>query len=292
MPKVSITLPSLRPNLFAQCADSIRSNAGYDDFEIVAVSPFRATGDKVRWIEERDKNGACRAQATAYEQCSGDIIVAMSDYIITRRNWLRNLVAFIDEHERRNFPFCAGLFWANTIGGPTIGTVFGNYYPYFPAATRRSFEAAGGYFSRDFIAHFGDPDLGMRFWAAGGKCQPCWDSVITQSFRRLQIEPARTGLKEHLDVDLATFLAKWHARLGPSWVVNRAGDFNLDLPVGLVDFEDLSVLPTIVSQVRQPDGRYLGYLNGSLLPVGLRYGGSCAEFELVHDPEKWIPVFR
>lgn len=277
MPKVSITLPSLRPDLLAQCVDSIRRNAGCEDYEIVVVSPFPAAGPKIKWIEEREKTGNCRAHATAYDHASGEIIVTMSDYIITRRNWLRNVVAFIEEQEQETFPFCAGLFWVNaTEVGPTLGTIYGHYYPYYPAASRRSLEAVGGYFSREFAANFGDVDLGLRFWAAGGKCLPCWDAVINQSCRRQFIAPAQTGLKDKINDDMAAFAAKWRDSFGRNWLTGRIRAFNIDVPLAVVDFEDLSALPLIISQktaaAGYPEGRVS--VDVDQLPRHLRYGQS------------------
>lgn len=276
MPKVSVTLPSLRPELLAQCVDSLRQNAGLNDYEIVVVSPFPVEGERIRWIEERERAGNCSAHATAYDHSTGDIVIAMSDYIIARRNWMRNVVEFIEEQESKHFPFCAGLFWANTNPGPAIGAAFGYYYPYFPAATRRSFEAAGGYFSRAFMAHFGDSDLALRFWAAGGKCQPCWDAVISQSHLRTQITVGQTGLKERVDEDMATFVAKWRDSLGANWKTNRMTAFNIGLPMAVLDFEDMAILPQILRQVgtppRFPDARVA--LDASAVPPSLRYGQS------------------
>lgn len=277
MPKVSITLPSLRPDLLAQCVDSIRRNAGFEDYEIVVVSPFPVAGTKIKWIEEREKAGNCRAHATAADHASGQILVTMSDYIVTRRNWLRNAVDFIEERERTIFPFCAGLFWANSTEiGPTLGTAFGHYYPYFPAASRRSLDAAGGYFSREFISNFGDVDLGLRIWAAGGQCLPCWDAVITQSCRRQMISPAQTGLKDKIDQDRVTFAAKWQDSFGRGWLTGRLRAFNADVPVSVIDFEDMAALPLIIGQQGAaegfPEGRLL--VDIDRLPGHLLYGRS------------------
>ncbi|CAK0775844.1 hypothetical protein CCP2SC5_60052 [Azospirillaceae bacterium] len=249
MPRVSITLPSLRPNFLSQCLAAIYESAEYDDYEVLVVSPFEVRADKVRWIEEKQKNGNCRAHALAYEHASGDIIVAMTDYIIPRRKWLKNAVEHVSFYERKIFPYCSGLFWSNSSAiGPTIGTIFGRYYPYYPIATRKSLEAIGGWYSCEFVANYGDADIGLRIWAAGGACQVCWDSVIAASYARSMVPSHQIGLKaqEQISCDQMVFVKKWQKIYGEGWSTERRASFNCDLPLAYLHFDDMGLTPLIV----------------------------------------------
>lgn len=258
MPKVSISLPSLRPELLEASIRVLHAMAGFDDYEILVVSPFEVAGPRIRWLPETEPQGNCGAHALAYEHAAGDIMVAMTDYVWPRRNWLKNLVRFIEEMEARFFPFCAGQFWAtSTPQGPTLGSMFGRYYAYYPAATRRSLEAAGGWYSREFMAGYGDGDLGLRIWEAGGQARPCWDAVLVSSYQRKLIAPGQKGLKHRTNEDQVTFERKWGERLGHGWTLGAGDDYNIDVPVWLVPFDDMTNLVGIARSLREGRMPYL-----------------------------------
>jgi hypothetical protein len=251
MPKISISLPSLRPELLSETIRAVHASAGRDDYEILVVSPFEVSGPRIRWLPETERRGNCGAHALAYEQAAGDIIVALTDYVWPRGNWLNNLVNFIETMESGVFPFCAGQFRANsTSAGPSLGSQFGRYYPYYPAATRRSLEAVGGWFSREFMAGYGDSDLALRVWDAGGQCRPCWDSVILTSCRRRFITGAQRGLKDRTGEDRVVFENKWGARLGAGWRLGEGYNYNIDIPVSLIPFDDMTRLPALAGLIR------------------------------------------
>jgi hypothetical protein len=250
---------------------SISENAGYLDYEIVAVSPVEQFGEKVRWVAEKGKLGNPRCHELAYKSSDSEIVVAMTDYILVRRNWLSNLVSFISSKDDRNVPFCAAQFWVNSTQiGPSVGTQFGHFYPYFPAATRRSFDAVGGYYSSDFFAHFADGDLGLRFWEAGGDIRVCWDAIITATYHRQMLSGNAIGLKDKKNVDQKTFLKKWQHKLGAGWNTDDSQHFNHNIPIQFVEFEDMSILPRLI----QPDSFVAGKVefHPENLPKNLKYG--------------------
>lgn len=253
MPQVTVILPSVRPDLLTDCVQRMHATAGFDDFEVAVISPFEVHGPRIRWFPEHTRRGVIAAHAEAYAGTDSECVVAMADYAVTHRNWLKNLLSFIDERETDSRPLCAGLFLAtNERGmGACIGSVFGHYYPYFPAARRRSCEAVGGYFSTDYVAYFADPDFGLRFWANGGHCQLCWDSVLVASHKRAAIPPSQTGLVSFLPKDMALFIERWQRRFGPDWPVTNMTDFNIDIPAQNITFDDMTLLPRLF---RRADG--------------------------------------
>ncbi|WP_206951083.1 glycosyltransferase family 2 protein [Trinickia acidisoli] len=228
--KVSIIVPTLREKLLDGLLRSIDLGAQGVEHEIVVISPFSPKGRLIVWLKEDVPQGTCNAIARGYEAASGDIIVLLSDDVLVTRGWLRHIVDFIVTHERNHFPFVAG----QNKSGNYFGTVYGLYYPYYPAISRASAEAVGGLFSREFISHYGDPDLGLRVWRNGGRAQLCYQSkLIFSSIERYFSAAPKKSMA--FDVDFRAFKAKWSSTYGVGWGagfrdVNR--DYKL---VSLVD---------------------------------------------------------
>jgi hypothetical protein len=224
--KLSITLPSLFPDLLAQALESIRRNTVNVDYEVIVVSPFPVAGADVIWAPETEARGNCPAHAAALSQATGDIVLAMCDDMRPQPGWADRLLAFFLERERGAFPYACGL---NVDGWP-VGSVYGLYYPYFPVLRPASIKRAGGYFDPGFHAHFGDCDLGLRIWQAGGRCEFCRDA---------RLSPLRTPIDEHAEaptkhsaraVDLARFTRRWRSTYGVGWRDREIRDFNLNIP--------------------------------------------------------------
>jgi len=179
------------------------------DFELVVVSPFCVRGPNIKWIKEESPRGASAAQVAAYEASSGDVIVAMSDDVAPTPGWLDGLEREIAEKESRYFPYAGGVHWCTA---QSLGAVYGFYYPYFPAISRKSLEAIGGYFSCEYYYAFCDTDLGLRIWDHGGRCEPMPHRMIYRT--RAEVEERhsihKTTKFEH---DAKVFMDKWHERL-------------------------------------------------------------------------------
>lgn len=278
MPKVSVVLSCRRTDFLDDCIRGIVANAGTDDLEVVVVSPFEVTGEKVVWVEEKEKKGNIIANNAAYDAAAGEIIINLVDYVNLKPRAIANLVSFIEENEEKTFPFCASLFYiefpirdseqARHWVGPRVGTVFGRHYPYFAAATRKSFEAAGGFFSTDYIGSFGDPDLGMRIWEAGGQVQLCWDAVVTNSPYRVRGDgqgALGSGSKDSFLQDMRTFLARWYKVYGEGWGIEFRR-FNIDIPVFVLQHNDMAKLPEMIIPPETEDGFNIRLEDGTVLP--------------------------
>ena len=249
MPKVSVIIPTIKPEYASLMVNSVTANANYDDYEIVIVSPFELEGDeRVRWIREPEaSSGATTASIAGFERTDSEIVVGIGDYTLTKRNWLCNLVEFIEQREKGAFPFCAGLFWANSNPEtpPAVGTVFGHYYPYFYGMSRRSILAAGGYLLPEYPTAFGDCDLGLRVWELGGQCQLCWDSILISMWRKEMSAQRKANIGDH-EGQMRTFIDRWKPVYGEGWPAETLRDFNIDIPVSFIPFDDMSLLPTII----------------------------------------------
>lgn len=225
--KLSITLPSLFPDLLAEALAALRRHTVGVDYEVLAVSPFRVDAPDVRWIEETRPEGNCPAHARAAAVADGDLILPLCDDVTVMPGWADALLSFFLTRESRASPYVCGL---NVDGGP-IGTVFGLYYPYYPVLRRETLARIGGYYDPGYRAHFGDCDLGLRIWEAGGRCEFCIDARIAASPRRLDPTlpqaPTRTSAKA---ADMARFVARWAPVYGRGWRTDELRDFNLNVP--------------------------------------------------------------
>jgi hypothetical protein len=222
--KVSITLPSLFPTLLGKCLTHIRATVTGIDYEVVVVSPFEVEGPDIVWVREDRPAGNCAAHRLAYVHSSGDVIVTLSDDRLPRAGWLTAVLHDLVRRERERPGTCLGLAHEPNI----LGTVFGIYYPFFPVAFRHTIERAGGYFSADFAAHFGDADLGLRIWRAGGRCLPCFDAKLDYvGLRDDVLESAHR--QEKFLADMALFVDKWKDSYGRRWSSGHPRDFNLNI---------------------------------------------------------------
>ncbi len=223
MPLFSLSLPSLREENAELVIRHIEEHSVGVDYEIVVVSPFEMSGPRIVHVPEVKPRGNCSAHADAYEASSGDYIVTFTDDIIPTTGWLDGLDEQMQAREAEHFPFCGGMHRANWL---IFGTVYGLYYPYFPVLSRRSVEAIGGYFSRDYQAHFGDPDLAMRVWDAGGRCE-LLPSVKIYGLHQLDKTDEAFHKRTSGDRDMEAFQQRWAEKYGGDYG-SRLREFNMD----------------------------------------------------------------
>lgn len=225
--KLSITLPSLFPDLLAQSLEALRRHTVGVDYEALVVSPFRVEAPNVRWIEETRPEGNCPAHARAAALADGDLILPLCDDVTVMPGWADALLTFFCAREPGASPYVCGL---NVDGGP-IGTVFGLYYPYFPVMRRETAARIGGYYDPGYRAHFGDCDIGLRVWELGGRCEFCRDARISAAPRKQNPNaPEAPTRRSARMADMARFVARWAPVYGRGWKTSELRDFNLNVP--------------------------------------------------------------
>lgn len=224
--KISLILPGLFPEALAATIRSIFAASQGLDYELVVVTPFEVNGPRIRWVREETPRGNCHAHKIGYAAATGDIIVAMSDDARLVAGWADKALAFLQEREKQNPLLSVGLHRMDFL----IGTVFGLYYPYYPFVRRSTLEAVGGYFSDDYRAHFTDPDLALRIWSVGGRCEILPERVLQIVERAPDAASVGTPMKgTALAQDMATFLSRWGDRYGRGWDLSHLRGFNLDI---------------------------------------------------------------
>jgi len=223
--KVSILLCSLFPDMFHRALGNVHETCHGEDYEVVAVTPFEVGGERIVWVKEDTPKGTVQAYDTAYRHSRGAYVFGFNDDSVLQPGWLANVLSFITRREALFFPYSCGLH--TTPGG--VGTLFGLYYPYYHFTGRKSIEAVGGWIRPMFKNHFGDGDLAMRIWAAGGRNELCADARISPVSRRESLpESVTRNRRDVIYRDIQTFLGEWGARFGKGWGTNLR-DFNIDI---------------------------------------------------------------
>ncbi len=232
--KVSFILPSLFPRLAEPAIGRITQVMQGLDFEIVVSSPVNPDRPHVLWVPDPSPAGNCPANARAFAAASGDIIVYISDDVLLTHEWRdRTLPYFIDR--TREDPLLLGGFYAH----PTrVGTIFGRYYPWFGIGLRKSIIDLGGFFNEGYVAHWGDCDLALRFWEAGGRCEIMPGNALEILSRnpnemtddRIVIDEPEAATKQTKKAqDLNLLRSRWQNSLGKGWKMELLRDFNHDL---------------------------------------------------------------
>lgn len=222
--KLSIILPSLSTDPLYRTLANIR-DATRCDYEVIVVSPAEPVltdYPRAIWLQEDQPRGAIAAQALAFPFCSGDFVMAWVDDHILADGWDTQLIHDYEDREPKAVPFLMGL--RHTVSQHQ-GTVFGIYYPYFPFARRAHVEKVG-WIDDAFHLDFGDCDLALRFWAAGGRCE--WSRIGLICAHRDNNRP-RSRPQAEADADLITFTKRWGETYGKGWDLTQLRGFDLDL---------------------------------------------------------------
>jgi len=204
-------MPTLRPDYADNAIRQVLMCSGRHDYELIVVSPFPVAGDRIRHVHEETPEGDSAAYARALAVASGEIVLPMIDDFAPAFGWLDGLAETIARGEREALPFCGGLHWVNH---PWFSTAYDRYFAFFPAMSRRSIERTGGYIDTAFRANFGDVDLSLRVWEAGGRVAMLPKSGIYKA--RPEDEARLSPYKRHgAEADFATLTGRWHQHLGP-----------------------------------------------------------------------------
>lgn len=215
---ISVIIPAGRSQEKAQeLVERVYDESGPYILEIIVTSPGFFIKDAYNIHDEMI--GSSRCIAEAYKKASGDIIVWLSDICVPKHKSIQNIIEFVGTDS-----FIAAEFRTTpptTPGHYRICTILGKQYIRWGAASRSTIEKAGGFFDPIYKSHFGDVDLSLRIWKAGGYCTTCVDAVIELD--------GHWHLKdmEVLLQDEAKFLERWQHDY-PSMTTHNTAEWNVD----------------------------------------------------------------
>jgi len=195
---VSILLPSLREEAAAHFIDWINCQRVPYNYEIVLIAPFKIEKPNVVWLEDTGPhNGSVRPINDGYAVSRGQFISVSSDDAPYDVGWW-TIIDFIKKKldPRRRFRI-AGYdkvymrFFKYIYMHPTLRKlpgltrfhghprIHGVYIPGWFCADRATVELLGGApFRKEFLAHCGDTDVGLKLHWAGEPIQFCRSARI------------------------------------------------------------------------------------------------------------------
>ena len=186
------------------------ANTTIDQHEVVLISPFEPPlymgGGSSHWIQEQERLGSSGVQAFGVQFAKGDFIVALSDDVeLIRHGWDREVRRNFEQRDRGVGPFCLGL----RLDEGGVNVMFGKAYASLPMMHRDDVRKHGWY-DPIFFSRYGDNDLGLRIWKAGGRVEWTKEAIV-----RVHPDNARNGMTIRED-DRTKFLQRWQHQF-PDW---------------------------------------------------------------------------
>jgi hypothetical protein len=191
---------------------------------VVVVSPNFDL--KNAWSIKDQMVGSSRSIAQVYKQIASDTkyIAWLSEICLPESGALDKMA-----------------FWLDFLGVPVIGefhtsppvtpgyyrvcTILGKQYARWGMVSRRTLETIGGFFDETYVAHYGDVDLSLRCWKAGGVVATCIGAVI-ELHGHWHVSTAPQSQDE------ANFIAKW-SKDYPEIRADNTAQWNVDMEIPL-----------------------------------------------------------
>lgn len=219
---VSVILPAARlQHQTQQIVDRLWQNKCVSD--VVMISPnFTVTG---AYCIKDDNAGSSRVLAQAFKAtwAQNKYIAWLSEICLPAPGALDKMVSWLGGNgpkvaEFRTFP-------PVTAGHYRVCTILGKQYARWGMVSRATLKAIGGFFDETFVAHYGDVDLSLRCWKAGGSVGTCTDAIIEMN-GHWHVSTAPNSQDE------ANFIAKW-SKDYPTIRADNTAEWNVDKEIPL-----------------------------------------------------------
>jgi hypothetical protein len=222
---ISVILPAARLQEQAQqVVDRLWMNDRVQ--EVIVASPhfdFDVTGAK---CVRDDHLGSARVLGFAYGQTdpTATHICWLSDICFPWPHALDIMAGFLD---RQVEPFIAEFRTHPPVteGHYRICTIKGKQYARWGMLSRKTIDAIGGFFDESYVAHYGDVDLSLRCWRAGG-------AVATDPHAVIELHGHFHVSTAPNSADEALFLERWRHDY-PAVVIEHTSQWNVDKEIPL-----------------------------------------------------------
>ena len=232
MTDISILLPSLREEAANNYIDWINRQSAPCTYEIVLVSPFKIEKPNVIWLEDTGpNNGSVRPINDAYGVSRGEFISLASDDEPYDVGWwtIIDFIKGLDPKRKfriAGFGKCHMRLFKYVYRHPKLrrlplllkhdgqSRVHGVYQPCWYCADRETIDLLGGTpFRKDFLAHCGDPDVGLKLHWAGEPIQFCPTARVICSGDILD-GLHENNVNKYEEHDIAVLNSIWEDRYG------------------------------------------------------------------------------
>jgi len=206
-PVVSILLATLRPTQAERCLESIHRYTRDIEYEVVVVSTFVvATHPNVVHVRETKREGMYRAIALGLKQAKGEYIIQIADDCRATPKWAANMVAFMRPHDSEIFE---GSFRHFDVRGERAEQGhYGKPIAPFICIRRDVIPEVGGLMDLYYQTFFGDPDLSLRVWHAGGRVETCPNAWVYHCDCDDELYEYRYN--SYFNRDLEAFIRRWY----------------------------------------------------------------------------------
>lgn len=194
---VSIILPSLRLEATEILREKIAKCT--KDYELIITTEL---------------GGVNRAAQNALHSAKGDYILLICDDMEPTEGWVGTMKDFIGDK------FAIGNFralddWENLL---PVEKYYNKVYSWFPFISRESLEKLGGVLlDTRYKSFYGDPDLSLRMWWAGGEVLTCNDARI--KLCGIYDDLKKDNAEKYEEEDKQTFIERWTPVYGEfTWV--------------------------------------------------------------------------
>lgn len=205
----SIIITSLRPERLEECLQSIDQYTAGIDYEVILVSPFDVKPHpNVVHIRETEPGGTVKATALGYQYVKGEYVITMSDDSRVTAYWLENMIAFMRPHDNEMFE--GGFKHMDSSGNTSRPRYYGKPFATLPCIRKDKADELIGFFDYPYYQNgFGDPDLSLRVYRAGGTVGICPDAKISV----LENDPDdlvnKENRRKYYERDRAAFKKRW-----------------------------------------------------------------------------------
>ncbi len=204
MTKISIILPAARDQERAQLIVDSLHDTNSCNVCVIVTSPSFSVRRVLNIVDEYA--GASRAIARAFSHVNddSDFVGWLSDICIPRPGCLDRMAEWIGDGP--SIEPVIGEFLTRPYEPETryrVCTINGRQYARWGMMRYATVALIGGFFDPRYVAHYGDVDMSLRCWKAGGVVDTCREAIIDMRGHHHLTDDAKK------DADEAVFIERW-----------------------------------------------------------------------------------